>query len=230
MKEMKQATWVEMRQDLCILVKELYEEHEYIRDQLPSNKKKEYDQILADPITHVHWKSLYRLSEFLRFYHGRECIVLVDEYDTPLNTAHKRGYYDNANTYFGMMFSSLLKGNVHVYKAVLVGILRVAKSGFLSGLNNLSVHPMYESGLYEDRFGFTHEETRLILRHHAPNLNFDEVIAWYNGYRTGSGSTLMNPWSIINLCQKKKFKAYWVESGNHCCCKLFNTHIDCSDS
>ncbi|RHZ77833.1 hypothetical protein Glove_172g41 [Diversispora epigaea] len=154
---------------------------------------------------------------YLRQHYKKQCIVLIDEYDSPMECAYNEGYYKEANYFFKDMFSSLLNNNdENVVKAMLVGVLRIAKSGFLSGLNNLKVCPLHKerlSPLYLDKFGFTSDEVELLLSL-CKNLQIDDVRKWYDGYIAGGIIHLYNPWSIINLLSDGILSTYWTDTGS----------------
>ncbi|KAJ3198738.1 hypothetical protein HK099_003474, partial [Clydaea vesicula] len=148
---------------------------------------------------------------------------LIDEYDAPMECAYNynsenlnhQGYdfLNNAKVFFGVLFSGLLKSNdTNIYRALLVGIFRVAKSGFLSDLNNLKVYPMF-SDRFSSHFGFCEEEVEKLLQYHPIPQTFNEIKQWYNSYHAGNNISLYNPWSIINICDEKILKSYWLETG-----------------
>jgi hypothetical protein len=129
---------------------------------------------------------------------------------------HHKGYdfLKEAKTFFGTLFSGLLKSNdTNIYKALLVGVLHVAKSGFLSDLNNLIVYPMFEKK-YADKFGFTEAEVNEFIGCHPVEYSRDVIEKWYNSYSAGEWLLLYNPWSIVSLCTLKKLASYWVATGN----------------
>jgi hypothetical protein len=112
------------------------------------------------------------------------------------------------------LFSGLLKSNdTNIYKALLVGVLRVAKSGFLSDLNNLRVYPMFESR-YADKFGFVEDEVKIVLSYHEIRTSVMDIANWYDSYTAGKDVKLYNPWSIISICDLKELKSYWVATGS----------------
>ncbi|CAG8684354.1 13672_t:CDS:2, partial [Racocetra persica] len=164
--------------------------------------------------------ALQEFSMYLRQYYKKQCIVLIDEYDSPMECAYNKGYYEVANEFFKGMFSSLLKSNdENVAKAMLVGVLRIAKSGFLSGLNNITIYPFHQenyedsSPLYVDKFGFTSDEVELLLSLRK-NLQINDVQKWYDGYISGGSTHLYNPWSIIRLLSRGILCAYWTDTGS----------------
>ncbi|RGB31707.1 hypothetical protein C1646_708301 [Rhizophagus diaphanus] len=142
-------TWLKMEALLCQELASLYKEHFYINDILDGYEKLRFNKILSGDFEHaVIIKSLEHLSKYLRTYHRRRCIVLVDEYDHPMEIAYRYHYYEEARGFFSSLFGALLKDNdENLEKALLVGVSRVAKSGYLSGLNNLNVFPMAGNGI-----------------------------------------------------------------------------------
>ncbi|CAB4482635.1 unnamed protein product [Rhizophagus irregularis] len=157
--------------------------------------------------------ALLYLSKYLKDYHRNKCIVLIDEYDHPLEVAYQHQYYEEACGFFASLFGALLKGNdENLEKALLVGVSRVAKSGYLSGLNNLQVFPMHHE-VFANYFGFTEDEIFILLQHNGKEDQLDGVRQWYNGYRAGNGLNLYNPWSIISFINEGTLKAHWIDTG-----------------
>lgn len=214
LKDLKSLNWAKMLSHTRDLVATIYSHHNYIFTSLEGQEKVDFKQIIQRDPTYLHLDtSLQSLSYYLTRYHQAKCVVLIDEYDAPLDSAFNGGFYDDANDFFGGMFSRLLKGNdENIEKALLVGVLRVAKSGFLSGLNNLAVYPMHRNK-YSDKFGFTEADVDLLLHQYEIAQLSDQVRTWYNGYFAGQGIPIYNPWSIVNVCGAKEFRPYWCESG-----------------
>ncbi|KAK9694038.1 hypothetical protein K7432_013613 [Basidiobolus ranarum] len=131
-----------------------------------------------------------------------------------------KGFYNEANEFFHTMFSSLAKGNRDIFKILFVGVLRIGQSGFLSGLNNLVVYPLYlqstedSLALYEDKFGFTESEVQEVLGRSHRIEDMQDIAEWYNGYFTGNGVHLYNPVSIMRFMQYKRFEPYWTQTGS----------------
>lgn len=157
--------------------------------------------------------SLKNLSEYLSRCHGINPVILIDEYDMPLHGAFVYGYYQEMVLFIRNLLSGCLKDNIYLEKAVLTGILRVAKESIFSGLNNLDVYSLIypQSG---DKFGFLEEEIVAIMKYYNEEDRIEEVKSWYNGYNFG-GYTIYNPWSILNYVNRKMLMPYWVNtSGN----------------
>ena len=163
----------------------------------------------------------------LHKHFDKQAIILIDEYDTPMNDSYVKtfntGQHNTSNSYltevlslFRNMFEAALKNNSSLYKSIVTGILRVAKSNLFSGLNNFTEDSILDDN-YSKYFGFTEEEVRALL--HKTNLDHDQntvdqMQSWYNGYNIG-GITIYNPWSIMNwLSFNGQFKAYWVKTGS----------------
>jgi len=139
--------------------------------------------------------------------------VLIDEYDVPVNEAYVHGYYENALPFLTSAFTGALKDNLHLEKGLLTGVLRVAKAGYLSGLNNLRVYSLLEKR-YADKYGVKQDELEDALEHEGLSDKTKDVKAYYNGYSTAiSDMLLYNPWSILNYLEEKEIKSYWVETG-----------------
>ncbi|KAJ3097140.1 hypothetical protein HK100_005419, partial [Physocladia obscura] len=219
LKELKAGTWSDMLDKIRIVLARTYTQFKYLGDSpaLDDFEKARFRRIWASDETVKTSElksSLQQLTEFLTRHHGQPCVVLVDEYDAPLESAHHNKYFNDARNFFGPMFSALLKGNdANVYKAVLVGVLRVAKSDFLSGLNNLMVYTFNDLE-FSDKFGFSNQEVGLLLEKHQPDLDPRTVKSWYNGYQSADGLELFNPWSVICLCSEGDIRNYWVDTGS----------------
>ncbi|RUS31198.1 hypothetical protein BC938DRAFT_478278 [Jimgerdemannia flammicorona] len=213
LKDVNGTTWDDMLIKVRDLIGEIYREHRYLASSLEEYEKIEFGRIIDKDPTYPSLNTALRmLSKYLNGYHRSKCVVLVDEYDVPVNEAYNRGYYETALRFFQTLFSSLLKDNRNLHKAFLIGVLPVVKSGFHSGLNNICVYPM-GSWKYADKFGFTKDEVSLLLELHKVDTPMDDVRNWYNGYRSGELCSLYNPWSIIRLCADKKLHVYWKDTG-----------------
>ncbi|KAI8826358.1 hypothetical protein BJ741DRAFT_714628 [Chytriomyces cf. hyalinus JEL632] len=215
------STWDEMIGDIHHLVARTYD---FLGVRTLMNalfRRIRSRDISVDPSTLA--ESLRKLTELLTQHRGQPCIVLVDEYDTPLTRAHSAPlesalppnfsppgeFFLDARDFLGKMFAALLKGNDdNLHMAVLVGILRVAGSDFLSGLNNVRVFTLADP-TFSDKFGFSEKEVELLLRKHQPRLDLAMVKSLYNGYETVNGMALFNPWSIISLCATGELENHW---------------------
>jgi hypothetical protein len=149
------------------------------------------------------------LSEFLYAKYQKKTIILIDEYDTPLVSAHTEGYYEDAIYFFRNLLSAALKGNEYLEFGVMTGILRVAKESIFSGLNNLAVSTIMDNKY--PHFGLTEDEVEELLQYYSLTYELPEVKEWYNGYRFGK-QQVYNPWSIINFAANNKLKPYWINT------------------
>jgi len=163
--------------------------------------------------------SLKTLCYLLNLHYGTKAILLIDEYDVPLNHAHLNGYYDEMVSYIRSMFGQALKTNPYLQFAVLTGCLRISKESIFTGLNNLYVHSITDT-LYDEYFGFTEPETDELLEYYGLQEHKDKIKEWYDGYRFGQ-EAIYCPWDVINYCgelranPKAKPKTYWMNtSGN----------------
>ena len=152
------------------------------------------------------------LSKLVANYYHKPVVLLIDEYDTPMSSAHSNGCHEELRSFFTTLFSTALKGNPHLDMALMTGIQRIAKENIFSGLNNLLVCTA-ESDRYADCFGFTERETGLLLEEYGLRLD-DSVKSMYDGYRFGDVE-LYNPWSILNYASERKLVPYWVNTSSN---------------
>lgn len=175
-----------------------FQRHCYVLadDTLSQSKKEEFEKISskkADADSYA--KSLKLLSECLARYHGRNTLILIDEYDVPLENAYFRGFYDEMIGFIRSLFESAFKTNDCLYKGVITGCLRISRESIFTGLNNLEVDTVLHTR-YADSFGFTQEEVEELLSYYELEDYLDEVRTWYDGYRFGN-TEIYNPWSIL---------------------------------
>ncbi|MGL5377613.1 MAG: AAA family ATPase, partial [Cetobacterium sp.] len=156
--------------------------------------------------------ALKNLSKYLFKFYRKKVIILIDEYDTPLVTAHSQGYYNEAIFFFRNFLSAALKGNPYLEFSVLTGILRIAKESIFSGLNNLTVSTILDSDF--NYFGLTVDEVETALKYYELDYELEEVKKWYNGYTFG-GQLVYNPWSLINFINKNSLGAYWINTSDN---------------
>ncbi|CAB4431050.1 unnamed protein product [Rhizophagus irregularis] len=194
---------------------ELYKKYEYVYNKLDKYEKLNFDKIRSGILQYEITKdALLDLSKYLKEYHRNKCIVLIDEYDHPLNVAYQHQYYEEARSFFASLFGALLKGNdENLEKTLLIGISRITKSGYLSELNNLTVFPMYKKE-FANYFGFTEDEIFILLQHNSKESQLDGIRQWYNGYQTGNDLNLYNPWSINSFINKETLEAHWIDTGS----------------
>ena len=189
-------------------------------DQLAANEKAFMNRMLSEQYTEDDIRgSLKMLCSLLEKHYGQKPILLIDEYDVPLDKAYYHGYYPEMIDLIRAMFQSALKTNSSLFFAVLTGCLRVSKESIFTGLNNLKVCSISDVK-FDEFFGFTDEEVRTMLSAYGLESHYEETREWYDGYRFG-GQDVYCPWDVINYCDdllsnpRQKPKAYWINtSGN----------------
>ncbi|RUS27848.1 hypothetical protein BC938DRAFT_482649 [Jimgerdemannia flammicorona] len=207
-------TWERMQAKVRGILAALYKEHIYLYDRLDQIEKKRFNLVRTEEKYPRMGDALKDLSEYLTDYYGRQCIVLIDEYDHPLDVAFHHNFYPAACDHFSTLLGSLLKDNdLNVKKGLLVGVNRVAKTGYLSDFNNVKVYPMF-ARRFSDKFGFTEEEVATLLRHHKKDEYTDEVKEWYDHYKVADDTHLYNPWSVINFINEGTLESHWTATGN----------------
>ena len=204
-------------------IRRLYNEHIYLlkSEKLNENEKEFYNSILNETANVSKYENSFKnLIEYLYRYYESKVVLLIDEYDMTIQGAYSYGYYDELILFIKNLLSGGLKDNIYLEKAVLTGILRVAKESIFSGLNNIRVASII-SEYSADKFGFTEEEVVDLMKYYGEEDNIEEVKSWYNGYNFG-GNTIYNPWSILNYADEKILMPYWVNtSGNDMIRELF---------
>ena len=172
--------------------------------------------------------ALNKLSYFLNKYYGKKVIILLDEYDTPMQEAYVNGYWDELVSFIRNLFNSTFKTNPYLERAIMTGITRVSKESIFSDLNHLEVVTT-TSDKYATMFGFTEAEVFHALEDYGLGAEKQYVKEWYNGFTFGEHTDIYNPWSILNFLDKKKYDAYWANtSSNRLVSKLLregNRHI-----
>lgn len=217
-KDEKYSTWEDCRRGIKILISNLYNEHKYLLegDTLNKYEKQYFDNIWSkkDDIVELS-KSLSELSRYLYEYHKTKAVILIDEYDVPIQAGFLNNYYDEIIEFMRNFLSGGLKDNIYLEKAILTGILRVSKESIFSGLNNLQVSTIM-SDSYADCFGFVEAEVQNILKDNEIEYEINEIRKWYNGYIFGS-QVIYNPWSILNYVKnyKEGLKSYWVNTSSN---------------
>ncbi|WP_418965398.1 AAA family ATPase [Cetobacterium sp.] len=212
LKDIKVSNWVECFEEIKKLLKDIFNTKRYIREKLDESEKIDFDRIEFLNETGDFVGALKNLSKYLFKFYGKKVIILIDEYDTPLVTAHSQGYYDDAIFFFRNFLSAALKGNPYLEFSVLTGILRVAKESIFSGLNNLTVSTILDSDF--NYFGLTTEEVEEALKYYGLDYELEDVKRWYNGYTFG-GKLVYNPWSLINFMNKNVLGAYWINTSDN---------------
>ena len=201
-------------------ISDLYDEFEFVKENLSARKKEKYDSILFNRATEATWKlSLLDLTKYLYEYYGQKVVVLIDEYDQPIIDSYVKGYYQEAISFFKTFYGVVLKDNNYLEMGIMTGILRVAKENIFSGLNNLRVHTILDNR-FTEYFGITESEVKQALKDFDLEFELKDVQRWYNGYLFGD-IKVYNPWSIINFLNDEKLKSYWVNTSGNELIKLY---------
>lgn len=200
------------------LVKEIYREHGYLVESTKLNnyEKEDLNKYLCGKFDFIDCIGAIKvLSKLLFKHHDKKVVLLIDEYDTPIHAAYKNECYEEIIDFMRGFLGGALKDNIHMEKAVVTGILRVAKESIFSGLNNLQVSTVVDY-FFEDSFGFTEDEVEEMLKYYNLDYDINKVREWYNGYVFGN-KVIYNPWSIISFVEKYKrgFVPYWVNTSSN---------------
>ena len=214
MKGIKATTWEETKKDIALLVLDLFSNFRYLLDDLNDFDLPRFKKYLLSDIDISELKnSLTFLTKILYQKYEKEVILLIDEYDNPLITAHKYDFYEEALSFFKVFYGEALKTNPYLKMGVMTGIIRVIKAGIFSDLNNLKVYSILNEQ-YSDFFGFTQDEVEKALKDFNIEYELPDVRSWYDGYKFGN-SDVYNPWSILNFLTDKKLIPYWIDTSDN---------------
>lgn len=216
-KDVKSMTWEETFQKIRRLISLEFIRHNELETSsvLTAYEKEQYHLLAGDSGDEVDCQmGLQLLSLLLHKHYGRECIIIIDEYDTPIQQGHTCNFYPEIVNFMRNFFSGGLKDNPHLAFGFLTGILRVAKESIFSGMNNLKTYSILNDG-YSSYFGFTEKEVKDMLRYYGKDDKYNELSEWYDGYRFGN-TEIFNPWSVINYISDNCFpKAFWQSTGSN---------------
>lgn len=216
-KDVKSMTWEETFQKIRRLISLEFIRHNELETSsvLTAYEKEQYHLLAKDSGDEVDCQmGLQLLSLLLHKHYGRECIIIIDEYDTPIQQGHTCNFYPEIVNFMRNFFSGGLKDNPHLAFGFLTGILRVAKESIFSGMNNLKTYSILDDG-YSSYFGFTEKEVKDMLRYYGKDDKYNELSEWYDGYRFGN-TEIFNPWSVINYISDNCFpKAFWQSTGSN---------------
>ncbi len=204
-------------------IAELYENNRFLleSDCMSDTEKAKYRSFLENPIDKDVSFALNSLSKYLSSYFGKNVIILLDEYDTPMQEAYVNGYWVELVAFTRSLFNAAFKTNPYLERAIMTGITRVSKESIFSDLNNLKVITV-TSDKYSKCFGFTEDEVFAALNEQGLSNEKEKVKLWYDGFTFGESRDVYNPWSIINFLDEKKYKTYWADSSSN---ELINSLI-----
>lgn len=214
--DVKETSFSQARKKICSIIKDVYNRYAFLLDGdfLNENEKQDFHNISTDMEDYEVSGSIRALSNRLSRYYGKKVIILLDEYDTPMQEAYVNGYWQKLVSFTRSLFNSTFKTNPYLERAIMTGITRVSKESIFSDLNNLEVVTT-TSEKYGDCFGFTEEEVFAALDEYGLSDRKQEVKSWYDGFTFGDQADIYNPWSIVNYLDKRRFAPYWANSSSN---------------
>lgn len=212
----KEDTYEKTRQKICKIIKNLYDKNNFLLtvELLSESEKKDYLSIRENMDDVTATMALHQMANYLYRYYDKKVIILLDEYDTPMQEAYVNGYWDQLVYFTRSMFNAVFKTNPYLERGLMTGITRVSKESIFSDLNNLEVVTT-TSGKYEDSFGFTEEEVFSALDEYGLSERKEDVKRWYDGFNFGNQTDIYNPWSILNYLDKRGLTAYWANTSSN---------------
>ena len=217
LKDVKHNSWDNTFTNIGSIISSEYCRHSDLSKSPKLDKKQKdfYDKMVSEKFSAVDLeRSLLYLSEMLKKHYGEGAVIIIDEYDTPIQSGHTNGFYDDVIAFMRNLLSGCFKDNKSLAFGFLTGILRVAKESIFSGLNNLTINSVLDNK-YSEYFGFTANEVKEMAAYHSAPDKFDEVCEWYDGYRFGK-TDIFNPWSVINYFSNDcEPRAFWLSTGSN---------------
>lgn len=212
----KENDYETTRRKICQLLVNLYIQHAFLRDSdIMTEKDRDYfDRVSLEMDDSVATMAIYQLSDLLHRYYGKKVIILLDEYDTPMQEAYVNGYWDQLVGFTRSLFNAAFKTNPSMERAIMTGITRVSKESVFSDLNNLAVITT-TTDCYTDSFGFTQGEVEAALVEYGLYEHVEEVKQWYDGFTFGKRKGIYNPWSILNYLKWQEFTTYWANTSSN---------------
>ena len=212
----KENTYEGAKTRICQILADAYNKNIFLKNSgVLSYREVEYFDRISENMAETDATiSVHKLCDFMQRHYGKAPIVLLDEYDTPMQEAYVNGYWDELVAFTRNLFNSTFKTNPYLGRAILTGITRVSKESIFSDLNNLEVVTT-TSNKYADIFGFTQEEVSEALLEFGLSDKEDDVKDWYDGFTFGKMTDIYNPWSIINYLDKKQLSTYWANTSSN---------------
>ena len=211
-----------MMMQLKTIMMEVYYEHRYVleKEEMSEGERKIFNRMLSAEANDIDiMNSLKILSKILYQYYNKPVILLIDEYDVPLQNAYIQGYYEEAVSFYRTFYGATFKDNPYLEKTVITGVSRIAKESIFSGANNFDVYTVLDDE-FSDDFGITEEEMEKAIQDFGIEEDRKEIKKWYDGYRIGNTEGIYNPWSILNYLKNKQLKQYWVNTSSNDLIKL----------
>lgn len=212
----KETTYFNARKKICRIIRNLYNQYDFLMEsgRLNEDEKDFCQSVSADMEDYIATDSLNVLSNCLMKYYGKKVIILLDEYDTPMQEAYVNGYWDELAAFIRSFLNATFKTNPYLERAIMTGITRISKESIFSDLNNLKVVTT-TSDKYSDCFGFTQEEVFAALEEFGLSDYKEQVKEWYDGFTFGNRKDIYNPWSIINFLDEGKAGTYWANTSSN---------------
>ena len=212
----KENTYEKTRQKICKILKYLYDKNDFLlkTELLNESEKKDYRNVTEDMDDVTASLAIYQMSNYLSRYYGKKVIILLDEYDTPMQEAYVNGYWEELVYFTRSMFNAAFKTNPYLERALMTGITRVSKESIFSDLNNLKVVTT-TSNEYAGSFGFTEKEVFRALDEYGLSDKKSEVKEWYDGFTFGNVADIYNPWSILNYLDTGRVTTYWANTSSN---------------
>ena len=218
----KERNYQDAKKKICATIQMLYQKYRFLIDEdvLSEQEKDEFLRVSAETPEYEASLTLKKLSAYLNRYYGKNVIILLDEYDTPMQEAYVKGYWQELADFIRNLLNVTFKDNPYLARGIMTGITRISKESIFSDLNHLKVVTT-TSNKYADCFGFTEEEVLNSLKEYGLEDRKDEVKKWYDGFCFGNTKDIYNPWSILNYLDNRAAAPYWVNtSSNHLIGKL----------
>ena len=214
-KDAKQDNWQDMYEEIKETIKDEYYRHIELQGSSAIKDSDYFQRILRGEVTRAELaKSILRLSDMLRQHYHKEVILIIDEYDTPIQSGHVQNFYDDVINFMRNLLSAALKDNRNLACGFLTGILRVAKESIFSGLNNVRIYSVLDRK-FSSYFGFTNEEVAEMASYYGVTEKLAEIKEWYDGYRFGNVE-IYNPWSVLNYFDNDFVATpYWVNTSSN---------------
>lgn len=212
----KEPTYEMAKKRICQILTDIYNKNQYLLESglLTEEEEKYFKSISTDMDEINATMALHKMSDFLSRYYKKKVIILLDEYDTPMQEAYVEGYWEELVTFTRSLFNATFKTNPFLERALMTGITRVSRESVFSDLNNLVIITT-TSQAYADSFGFTQEEVTEALKEYDLESKKQEIKIWYDGFTFGDTKDIYNPWSILNYLKTKRFSPYWANTSSN---------------
>ncbi|MBR3606256.1 MAG: AAA family ATPase [Lachnospiraceae bacterium] len=214
--DIKSKTYAQARKEMICLIVGLYNKYHFLLETgvLTESDKEYFKLVNLEMEDAIAVKAIQNLCSFLHRYYKKKVIILLDEYDTPMQEAYVKGYWEEIVSFIRSLFNSTFKTNPHLERGLMTGITRVSKESIFSDLNHLEVVTT-TSEKYAVCFGFTEEEVFGALEEYGLSEEKEKVKSWYDGFIFGKTADIYNPWSIINFLSKKEYEPYWANTSSN---------------